>query len=91
LDDVSGCSRSAGRTPEQLASSHELRRDIVVAIRALSPKLRDALLLAQSGDYTYAEIGTMVHAPLGTIKWRIAEARRLIQKRLQELGHGQLG
>ena len=91
VDDASGCSRTAGRTPEQLRVEPRMRRDIVVAIRALSPKLRDALLLAQSGDYTYAEIGTMVHAPLGTIKWRIAEARRLVQKRLQELGHGQLG
>jgi len=80
----------AGAAAPCATASRELRRDIVIAIRALSPKLRDALLLAQSGDYTYAEIGTMVHAPLGTIKWRIAEARRLVQ-RLQELGHGQLG
>jgi RNA polymerase sigma factor (sigma-70 family) len=91
LSDQSGFSRSAGRTPEQLVSSHELRRDIVKSIRALSPKLRDTLLLTQSGDYTYAEIGTMLHAPIGTIKWRVVEARRLVKKRLQELGHGELG
>jgi hypothetical protein len=30
------------------------------AIRSLSPKLRDALLLAQSGEYSYDEIGTML-------------------------------
>jgi RNA polymerase sigma-70 factor (ECF subfamily) len=68
----------------------ELRRDIATAIRTLSPKLRDTLLLATSGDYTYEEIGTMLSAPVGTIKWRVAEARRLVTKRLQELGHGEL-
>jgi RNA polymerase sigma-70 factor (ECF subfamily) len=86
-DVVSGFSR----TPEQLASSDELRRDIRTAIRALSPKLRDALMLAQSGDYSYEEIGTMVRAPVGTIKWRVAEARRRVKQRLHKLGHDELG
>ena len=77
--------------PERLASSDELRRDIRTAIRALSPKLRDALMLAQSGDYSYEEIGTMVRAPVGTIKWRVAEARRRVKQRLHKLGHDELG
>ena len=77
--------------PEQLASGGELRRDILTAIRALSPTLRDTLLLAQSGDYTYEEIGAIVRVPVGTIKWRVAEARRRVRQRLQQLGHGGLG
>jgi RNA polymerase sigma-70 factor (ECF subfamily) len=77
--------------PEELASGGELRRDIQTAIRALSPKLRDALLLVQSGDYSYEEIGVIVRAPVGTIKWRVAEARRRVKQRLQQLGHGELG
>jgi RNA polymerase sigma-70 factor (ECF subfamily) len=77
--------------PEQLASDRELRHDIRMAIRALTPNLRATLLLAQSGDYTYEEIGGIVRAPVGTIKWRIAEARRRVRQRLQELGHGGLG
>ena len=49
---------AAGPTPEgaaahQRAAARELER----AIRSLSPKLRDALLLAQSGEYSYDEIG----------------------------------
>jgi RNA polymerase sigma factor (sigma-70 family) len=90
-DVVSGFSRTVGRSPEELASSDELRRSIVKAIRALTPKLRDALLLAQSGDYSYEEIGTMVRAPVGTIKWRVSEARRRVREQLQKLGHGELG
>ena len=48
------------------------------SIRALSPKLRDTLLLAASGEYSYDEIATILGIPLGTVKWRVAEARRLI-------------
>ena len=97
-DVASGFSRTSGSrtsgigtiegTPEQLVADQQLRRDIERGIRALSPKLRDALLLAQSGDYTYEEIATMLKAPLGTIKWRISEARRTVKRFLGERGHG---
>ena len=79
LDDLAG----NGPSPEQSALDAELRRDIVAEIRALSPKLRDALLLAQSGEYGYDEIATMLGTAPGTIKWRVFEARRVINKRLR--------
>jgi len=79
---------SSGPSPEQAAEQQQLRRGIREAIRALSPKLRDALLLAQAGDYSYDEIGAMLRVPTGTIKWRVSEARRVIRKRLEERGHG---
>jgi RNA polymerase sigma-70 factor (ECF subfamily) len=75
-------------TPEQAAVHDQLRRAVRRAIQTLSPKLRDALLLAQSGEYSYQEIGAMLGVPLGTIKWRVSEARRIIRKQLQERGHG---
>jgi RNA polymerase sigma-70 factor (ECF subfamily) len=81
----------ADSSPERLAANRELRRDIARAIRALSPKLRDTFLLAQSGDHTYEEIGALMNVAAGTIKWRVAEARRLVKQRLQQLGHGELG
>jgi len=79
---------SSAPSPEQAAARDQLRRGIREAIRALSPKLRDALLLAQAGDYSYEEIGAVLHVPVGTIKWRVSEARRVIRKRLRERGHG---
>jgi RNA polymerase sigma-70 factor (ECF subfamily) len=78
---------SSAGTPEALAVHGQMRDDIRGAIRALPPKLRDALLLALSGEYTYDEIGAMVNAPAGTIKWRVSEARRLIRQRLSARGH----
>jgi len=78
-------------SPEQAAEQEQLRHGIRRAIRALSPKLRDALLLAQAGEYSYEEIGAMVRAPTGTIKWRVSEARRVIRKHLKEHGYGDVG
>ena len=78
-------------TPEQAAAQDQLRRAVRQAIRTLSPKLRDALLLAQAGEYSYQDIGAMLRAPIGTIKWRVSEARRIIRKHLQERGYGDVG
>jgi RNA polymerase sigma-70 factor (ECF subfamily) len=88
---ASGFSRTISGNPEQRLAAGELRRDIGEAIRALSPKLRDALLLAQSGEYSYEEIGAMLGVALGTIKWRVSEARRLVKQRLRKRGHDELG
>jgi len=78
---------SAASTPEQLAGAEELRCAIGRAIAVLPRKLRDALLLAQSGDYSYGEIAAMLGAPAGTIKWRVSEARRQVKAALQKQGY----
>jgi RNA polymerase sigma-70 factor (ECF subfamily) len=75
---------ATGPTPEQSAAEHETRRAVRAAITALPAKFRDALLLAQSGDHSYGEIAAMLGAPLGTIKWRVSEARRIVKQRLRE-------
>jgi len=69
--------RSVG--PHGEASYHETRALVVTAIEGLSPKLRDALLLAQSGDYGYDEIAVILTIPVGTVKWRVSEARKQVK------------
>ncbi|MBI3493064.1 MAG: RNA polymerase sigma factor [Acidobacteria bacterium] len=86
--DVMANVASNGPTPEQAAAHDDLRRGIRQAIRSLSPKLRDALLLAQAGEYTYEEIGAMLRVPSGTIKWRVSEARRVVKQTLRDRGYG---
>ena len=73
------------RPPDALHD--ELRQQVVAAIGALSPKLRDALLLAQSGDYDYESIGAMLGIPVGTVKWRVSEARKKVRARLAARGY----
>ena len=74
-------------SPEELAHGAAMRNDIRVAVKALPHKVRDAFLLAQSGDYTYDEIAAMLKTPSGTIKWRVSEARRLVRAELERRGY----
>ena len=78
---------AAHQSPEARFMGDELRRAIRDAIRGLPAKLRDTLLLVQSGEHTYEEIAAMTGSPVGTIKWRVSEARKVIRKRLKEQGH----
>ena len=66
---------------ERLAAA-DLRREIRRHVRQLPRKLRDALLLAGSGEYSYDEIGRMLGCPVGTVKWRVSEARRILKSKL---------
>jgi len=78
----------AGRTQEQAVMDADLHAQVRRLIRDLTPKLRDALLLAASGDYTMEEMGRLLRVPTGTVKWRVAEARRQLKTRLAGLGYG---
>jgi RNA polymerase sigma-70 factor (ECF subfamily) len=69
--------------PERAALARDLARRVRDEIARLSPKLKDALLLAASGDYSYGEIAAMLGVPLGTVKWRVSEARKLVTARLE--------
>ncbi len=81
-----GSVADAGPTPEAAAAHRQLRSAARDAIRRLPPALRDPLLLAQSGEYSYDDIGAMLNAPIGTIKWRVSEARRKVRQALHERG-----
>jgi RNA polymerase sigma-70 factor (ECF subfamily) len=69
-------------TPERSAVSRDTAARVEREIRRLSPKLRDVLILAASGAHSYPEIAALLRIPLGTVKWRVSEARRLLTKRL---------
>jgi RNA polymerase sigma-70 factor (ECF subfamily) len=68
--------------PERAALSRDEMHRVRAEIARLTPKLKDTLLLAATGEHTYDEIATMLGVPLGTVKWRVAEARRVVSQRL---------
>jgi RNA polymerase sigma-70 factor, ECF subfamily len=72
---------TADADPERVAAGRAQLAQVQAAIAGLSPKLRDTLLLASSGDHSYDEIAAMLNVPVGTVKWRVAEARRLLKCR----------
>ena len=67
--------------------SAELHRDVRRLIGTLPRKLRDALLLAGSGEYSYEQISHILEVPVGTVKWRVSEARRVLKQKLAAVGH----
>jgi RNA polymerase sigma-70 factor (ECF subfamily) len=79
---------AADPSPDALLISRELEIAIAQVVKALPRKLRDPFLLAASGDHRYEDIAAMLSVPIGTVKWRISEARRLIRMKLDRLGHG---
>ena len=70
--------------PERAAVARDLSVRVSAAINGLTPKLRDTLLLATSGEFSYEQISQMLSTPVGTIKWRVAEARRIVKLGLPE-------
>jgi RNA polymerase sigma-70 factor (ECF subfamily) len=90
IDDVVEPAAAGGGQDRRLHSA-ELFAHTAKAIRALTPKLRDALLLAQSGEYQYDEIAHMLEIPVGTVKWRVSEARRKVRSHLAAMGYVDAG
>jgi len=78
----------AGRTQEQALLDDELRGHLRRQIAGLAPKFRDALLLASAGEHSYHDIAAMLGIPIGTLKWRVNEARRQLKIRLAGKGYG---
>jgi RNA polymerase sigma-70 factor, ECF subfamily len=88
----------AGRDPIQALASNalsqeeelltaDLQRRLRPLIAGLPKKLRDALLLAGSGDYSYEEIGHLLKIPVGTVKWRVSEARKVLKRKMTAMGY----
>jgi RNA polymerase sigma-70 factor, ECF subfamily len=65
----------------------DLQRTLKRLIGTLPRKLRDPLLLAGSGEYSYDQISKMLASPVGTVKWRISEARRVLKQKLAASGY----
>ena len=75
-------------SPEDAVMADELRTAVRKLVAALPARLRDPLMLVGSGDYTYDEVAAMLGEPVGTIKWRVSDARRQLKQKLARLGLG---
>jgi RNA polymerase sigma-70 factor, ECF subfamily len=72
---------------EQLVT---LERDRIVAqmIRSLPARLRDPFLLTVGSEQRYEDVAEMLGLPVGTLKWRVSEARRVLREKLARVGVG---
>jgi RNA polymerase sigma-70 factor (ECF subfamily) len=76
-----------GTDPEGEAIASELDRAIAVAVRSLPTRLRDPFLLATAHQHRYDEIAAWLQLPVGTVKWRVFAARRMLRAKLAAMGH----
>ena len=74
--------------PDQELLTRERDRVVAELIRSLPPRLRDPFLLAASGEHRYEDIAVLLNLPLGTVKWRMSEARRVLREKLTRVGFG---
>ena len=74
--------RSVGEPPAAQAESTEDERRVTVALGALSPIKREALVLRMYAGLQYSEIARIQNAPVGTVKFRIHEAIHDLSKLL---------
>jgi len=79
---------AARPSQEHALLSAELVRHTRRLIGTLPARLRDPLLLAGTGDHSYEEMAALLGAPVGTVKWRVSEARRVLKRKLAALGYG---
>lgn len=70
---------STGGHGEQIAEVEAIRR----AFERLHPDLRTLLVLHYQEEQPLAEIARALGAPVGTIKWRLSNARKALDKALE--------
>lgn len=78
---------AGGPTQEDDVMTADLQRRLRPLIASLPKKLRDTLLLAGSGDHSYDEIARILNIPLGTVKWRVSEARKVLKQKMSAMGY----
>ena len=76
--------RSGGQSPFETAAARESRALVEEALAALSPVLREAVVLRDMEDLSYEEIAEILQVPLGTVKSRILRGREALRAELEK-------
>jgi RNA polymerase sigma factor (sigma-70 family) len=75
--------------PEVQLQQRRIRLQIDAAIRALSPPLREVIVLREFEDLDYAQIAKAVAVPIGTVMSRLARARHKLRAALSSISLGE--
>jgi RNA polymerase sigma-70 factor (ECF subfamily) len=75
--------------PEVQLQQRRTRLQIDAAIRALSPPLREVIVLREFEDLDYAQIAKAVAVPIGTVMSRLARARHKLRAALSSISLGE--
>jgi len=70
-------------SPENRALGGELKEALLAALSRISPEHREILLLREVEGLDYGEVGGLLGIPEGTVKSRLARARRAVREALE--------
>ena len=71
-----------GTNPERNVERSQLYGRVGLALEALSPSLRSAIVLVSLQGLSHKEAGEVLGCAEGTVAWRIHEARRRLRESL---------
>ena len=72
-------------SPPEMLEARQQRTQVDSAIAALSPPLREVIVLREIEGLAYAEIAAIVDVPMGTVMSRLSRARSELKIALAEL------
>jgi RNA polymerase sigma-70 factor (ECF subfamily) len=82
---------ATGIDAEAAALDRTARTLMKALVKGLPRAHRDALLLVATRELTYAEAAAVLGVPVGTVKWRVSDARRLLRERMTSHVDGRAG
>jgi RNA polymerase sigma factor (sigma-70 family) len=85
FDAALGEAQQRDADPVLLLQQRRTRALIDAAIRALSPPLREVIVLREFEDLDYAQIAKIVAVPIGTVMSRLARARDKLRAALSSI------
>jgi RNA polymerase sigma-70 factor (ECF subfamily) len=71
--------------PEQAAIQAETHGQVLAAVQALNPRLREAIILRYWANHTYKEMAEILHCPLSTAQARVRLAYKQLRQQLTPL------
>jgi RNA polymerase sigma factor (sigma-70 family) len=77
-----GFAEPGASDPSALLQQQRTRVQVDAAIRALSPPLREVIVLREFEDLGYAEIAKIIAVPIGTVMSRLSRAREKLRAAL---------
>jgi RNA polymerase sigma-70 factor (ECF subfamily) len=80
-DECASTSHAPGETDAD-AIAHSERAVVVQALTALPTELREVVVLREIHGLSYAQISTVIRAPIGTVMSRLSRARRRLAEPL---------
>lgn len=74
--------------PLDEVQQHDLRRAVAHALQSLPTAYRETVLLRYHSDLSYDQIAEILGIPIGTVRSRLAHARTMLHRKLEQAGYG---